>query len=390
MHSISGYMNIGIDIRNIGKKRTGDETVFFHIAKILPEIDKNPQHTYRLLIDTRPQEEIEDIKKRLFIHTKKNVTLEVCGSGNKFFWNFWVMPRISRKLHLDIYHTQYIVPFFLPSCTKVITHIHDISFIRYPQYLSWKDVFFLNLLIPRSLKRAENIIAVSHFTKSEIVQCFSVKESDVSVISNGVEEEFFTKKYSKGEMREIEERYQLPERYFLYIGTMQPRKNIPFFLEAFARFRRRNPGVKCVFTGNKSSYFYDREIDKVIERFDLLQDVFFLDYVQSEDLPGVIDRADALFTTSIYEGFGLPILEALSRGIAVIASDIPAHREVGGDIVRWIQNGDIAGLENILYDVSVNVSTGNTVLSERRKERARLFVWKKEMQELLRIYNQQE
>ena len=382
-------MNIGIDIRNIGKKRTGDETVFFYIAKILPEIDTNPKHHYKLLIDTRPKKDLEEIEKRLSIKGRKNVTLEVCGSGNKFLWNFWVMPRASRKLHLDIYHTQYIVPFFLPSWTRIITHIHDVSFVRYPQYIAQKDIFFLNALIPRSLKRADAIIAVSHFTKSEIVSCFSVEQERIHVISNGVDETFFTKRYSKGEMREIEDRYQLPERYFLFIGTMQPRKNIPFFLEAFARFRRRNPGVKCVFTGSKSSYFYDQKIDEFIERFDLFQDVFFLDYVESDDLLGVIDKSDAVFTTSIYEGFGLPIIEALSRGVAVIASDIPVHREVGGEAVYWVRNGDIAGLENILYDVSVNkISARENTLSERRKERARLFVWKNEMQELLQIYNQ--
>jgi len=383
-------MNIGIDIRNIGKKRTGDETVFFHIARILPELDRNPHNQYRLLIDKRPQEEIDDIKKRLLIDKRKNVTLEICGSGNKFSWNFWGMARSARRLSLDVYHTQYIVPFFLPRKVRVITHIHDVSFVRYPQYISWKDLFFLHALIPRSLKRADAIIAVSHFTKSEIASCFSIREDRIQVISNGVDEEFFAKEYSKGEMREIENRYQTPERYFLHIGTMQPRKNIPFFLEAFARFKRRNPGVKCVFTGGRASYFYDREIDRVIEKFDLFQDVFFLDYVEPDDLLGIIDKADAVVTTSFYEGFGLPVVEALSRGVAVIASDIPVHREVGGAVVHWIRIGDIAGLENILYDVSTNMSAEERVLSERRKERARLFVWKNEMQALLEIYNKQE
>ena len=230
-------MNIGLDLRNIGKKRTGDETVFFHLAKHLPQVGRGD--TFQFLLDNRTESEMKHIKKRLHGDGSwsQNVTFHQLGNGNKFLWNALLAPYSARSLHLDIYHTQYIIPFFMPKKTKIVTHIHDISFMKFPEYISLKDRFFLNTLIPRSLKQSSAIIAVSEFTKQEIVSSYGIKPEKIFVVSNASDVLPMKKSLCANERIRVQKKYNLPESFLFHIGTLQPRKNIPFLLEGFFRLR---------------------------------------------------------------------------------------------------------------------------------------------------------
>ena len=176
-------MRIGIDIRNIGKKRTGDEMVFFNLVKNLAEIDN--ENNYKLFTDINNKETVVDIKKRLGIENKDNFEIISLKSSSKFIWNFWTLPNYLRKNPVDIYHTQYITPFFVSKKinhhtknphkrlwnnllvmlhlrksgvgVKIITIVHDISFNFYPRFIKFLDLFFLKILIPMSLRRADKV-----------------------------------------------------------------------------------------------------------------------------------------------------------------------------------------------------------------------------------------
>lgn len=378
-------MNIGIDIRNIGKKRTGDETVFFHLANILPKIDT--KNTYYLLIENRSEEEISFLQKLLEVENKKNVFIEMCGLGNKFIWNSFSLPRASRRLRLDIYHTQYIVPFFMPSYTKIVTHIHDISFARLPRYIAFKDLFFLKLLIPISLRSADRIIAVSEFTRKEIIAYYKIHPSKISVIPNGVGENFLSLEFSQKESEDIRKKYGIPKEYFLHIGTLQPRKNIPFLLEAFALFHKQYPSLPLVLTGGKNFSHYDKRIDEIIEKHHLQNNVLFLGYVENQDLVSLIDTSQCVVSVSMYEGFGLPILESMARGVPVICSNISAYEEVSGDGCLRVSLGDIAMLSDSLYSVVADKDLRKKLQSQG-KLRASLFLWEKSAKKLCNLYEE--
>jgi len=367
-------MNIGIDIRNIGKNRTGDETVFFQLAYWLPRVD--PFNTYRLLIDDRSEEEQKEIEKRLGIKDLGNVTLELCGSGNKFLWNIWNAPMSAKRLDLDVYHTQYILPLWMPQKTKMVTHIHDISFARNPEYISWKDRAFLGYGIPRSLRMAKKIVAVSQFTKDEIIDYYGIAEEKIVVAYNAVDPFISSQVYSQEEQFKIREKYKLQEKYILHVGTLQPRKNIPFLLESFAELQKRIPDVALCLTGNKNSYHFDTKIEQVIQEKHIAKSIQFLGYVEKEDLPYIIDGAQVLVSTSLYEGFGVPLLEAMSRNVPVIASDIDAHKEVVEKNALLVAPGDIATLTNSLYSVLTNQDLRND-LRGRGLSRSQFFDWEK-------------
>jgi glycosyltransferase involved in cell wall biosynthesis len=239
-------MRIGIDIRNIGKQRTGDEVVFFNLVKNLALLDS--ENEYRLFTDLG-ENVVPKISQKLGILGKDNFKIVSLKSPNKFCWNMRVLPWELHKNPVDVYHTQYITPFFVSKEIKVITHIHDVSFLAYPQFIKKSDLFFLKLLIPRSLKRANKIIAVSEITKNEIVKYYKVNPEKIEVAYNAVGEDFLKSDYSGNELFEIRKKYNLPEEYILYIGTFQPRKNISMLIQAFAKVKEKMPEMKLVIAG---------------------------------------------------------------------------------------------------------------------------------------------
>jgi len=381
----TGCMQIGIDIRNIGKQRTGDEKVFLHLIQALAKL--NAENTYILCSDERTEAEKMRLRNMLGVEGRKNFHIVFLGSGNKFLWNAWVVPRAVRKFALDIYHTQYIVPFFLPKSIKVVTHVHDISFKVFPKLISVFDRFFLALLMPRSLKRADMIIAVSQFTKDEIVSKYDVFSEKIQVIPNAVSSGF----EKTGEflynsaVKQIRARYHLPEKYIAYVGTFQPRKNIPALLRAFAKLRERIADAKLVLIGNRQAHHTDPEIDRCIKSLRIEKDVLFPGYVSDDDLPSVVRLASVFVYPSIYEGFGMPILEAMSQCVPVIASDIAPHHEVAGDSVRYFSYADIDSLTEILYDVCTN-EVSRKQSAKNGYSRSLLFSWEKSALKLLKLY----
>ena len=175
-------MLIGIDIRNIGKQRTGDETVFFNLVKNLAEIDN--KNEYRLFTDIIDTVTLQHLREKLGIENKGNFQIISLKSTNKFTWNLWALSNYLRSNPLDIYHTQYILPFFVSRKIKLITLIHDISFNFYPGLIKWADFFFLKILIPWSLKRADRILTVSEFTKKEIEKYYQISPEKITVVPN--------------------------------------------------------------------------------------------------------------------------------------------------------------------------------------------------------------
>lgn len=374
---------IGIDIRLIGKKRTGDEVVFFNLVKNLAKIDD--RNEYRLFTDITDKETLEDIARRLEINRNERFKIVSLETPGRFTWNFWTLPKYLRKNPVDIYHTQYITPWFVPSKIKIVTIIHDISFNFFPQFIKKSDLFFLKTLIPISLKRANSIIAVSEFTKKEIVSYYRTNPKKIFVAHNSIGDEFL-RSYSEDEKENVRKRYGFPEKYILYVGTLQPRKNIPHLIEAFSRIKDKLPGYKLVIGGNKNAHNFDERINLKIKELSLNEDVIFPGYIADEDKAAVFAAARTFAFPSLYEGFGIPILEALSQGVNVIASDIEPLKEVGGDAVFYADNVNIDRFAKALYDVCANDS-------EREKkilvglERAKLFSWQNTARNTLAIYD---
>lgn len=381
-------MRIGIDIRLIGKKQTGSEATFFNLTKNLALIDS--ENEYKLFTDIFDGKILSRIKKELGLENRDNFEIISLPASNKFDWNFWTLPKYLRKKPVDVYLTQYITPWFVPRRIKIITIVHDISFNFFPQFIRLVDLIFLKTLIPLSLRRADKIIGVSRFTKNEIIKYYKIDPAKVDYIHNAVSDNFFQisegrKEVTDAEIAAVKKKYALPEKFILYIGTLQPRKNLPILIEAFMLLREAAAGtLKLVIAGGQS-HNYDTRIAKTVEKNKLSADVFFPGFIDEDDKAILLAAAKVFCFPSLYEGFGIPILESMSVGTPVIASDIPPHREIAGDAALFF-NPALAGeaaekyLEITLSDISRNNFTIKGHLQVRK------FSWQKTAEKMLSIF----
>lgn len=382
------------------------------MVKNLAEIDD--RNEYYLFTDILDENIILDLRKRFEIENKDNFkiislaplsflrkqksTLSEnrlcrfrikCGMtllNNKFIWNIWTLPQYLKKNPVDVYHTQYITPFFVPREIRVITHVHDVSFLAYPEFIKKTDLFLLKLLIPRSLERADKIIAVSEFTKNEIVKYYKIDPQKIEVVYNAVGEDFLQSDYSGNELFEIRKKYNLPEEFVLYIGTLQPRKNIPMLIQAFAKVKEKIPEIKLVLAGNRNAHNFDSNIDKEIERLRTLGSIIFPGFVDEKDKAALFQLAKAFVFPSFYEGFGIPILEAMSQKIPVLASNIPVHREIAVNGALYFNPGSIDETQEKLYNILVDENLRKNLIN-LGNVRLDFFSWKKSAEKMLEIYS---
>ncbi|MFC1644644.1 glycosyltransferase family 4 protein [Patescibacteria group bacterium] len=375
-------MKIGIDIRNIGKQRTGSEVVVLGLTKSILRLDG--ENEYFLFTDTGEKEVIDAIRQKLEIgDEQKNVNIISLKARNKFVWAAWAVSSYLRKNDLDIYHAEYILPFFLPKKIKAITHIHDVSFVVYRKLIKWSDALFLNTLIPLSIKRANKIVAVSEFTKKEIIRYYNVDPQKVEIVYNAVNKSDEEVQGVVGE--ELRRKYGLPEKYILYIGTLQPRKNVANLIQAYANIKDRIPGIKLVIAGNKKAHNFDEKINKVVLENDLEKNVIFTGFVDEEDKMMMYKESHVFAYPSLYEGFGIPVLEAMAQSIPVVSSDIEPLKEVCSEACLFFAPNNLDEMSQELYNVCMDDELRLRLVNSG-KERVSFFSWKLSAKKMLEIY----
>lgn len=376
-------MKIGIDIRLIGKKRTGDEMVFFNLVKNLARLETG--HNFELFTDIVGKEILQEISQDLGIIEKNNFKIISLPTKNKFSWNFWTLPKYLRKNPVDIYLTQYITPFFVPRSVKIVTIVHDISFNFFPQFIKFSDLFFLKLLIPLSLKRADKIIGVSQFTRAEIIKFYKVGPEKVDYIYDAIGEDFLKGEVSSEEKERVRRKYKLPEKFILYLGTLQPRKNIPHLIEAFARIKDRLEDVKLVVCGDLKAHNCDSGIEKNVVVGNLENDVLFPGFIDEKDKVAVFAQARVFVFPSLYEGFGIPPLEAMSQGVPVLVSDIPSLREIADGGALYASPEAVEKFAEMLYDINKDEDLRSRLIQSGR-DRISFFSWEKSARQILAIF----
>jgi glycosyltransferase involved in cell wall biosynthesis len=375
-------MKIGIDIRLIGKKQTGSEVVFFNLVKNFARI--GGRNEYFLYTDILDEETLREIKLALEIEGVPGFKVVPLRTKNKFSWNFWTIAAYLRQNPVDVYLTQYITPFFIPKKIKVATIVHDVSFNVYGKFIKLTDLFFLKLLMPLSLKRADRIIGVSRFTQEEILKYYKLAPEKVTWIHNAVGDNFQTE-ISQEQIAAVKTKYKLPEKFILYVGTLQPRKNLPTLVAAYAGLpaeTRRE--VKLALAGGKG-HNYDRRIDEMVTKYSLMDDVIFTGFVSEADKPVLFKASHIFCNPSLYEGFGITILEAMALGVPVVASDILPHREVAEDSIIYCNPADPGDLTEKLNSVLINAYLRQD-LAEKEPIQARKFSWRTTAAKVLKIF----
>lgn len=231
----------------------------------------------------------------------------------------WIRPAA-------LFHaTDHLLPPFraIPS----VFTLHDLIFRLYPETHMPLNRWFLNLMMPRFLRRADMVIAVSECTRRDAIRWYQIPEERIRVIYEGVEERF--RPAPPEAVAALRARYGLPERFILYVGTIEPRKNLPTLFAAYRRLLDRWPDLGLVVAGKPG--WLTRGTFQALRRLGLEGRVRFLGYVPEEDLPPLYTAAAAFAFPSLYEGFGLPPLEAMACGTPVVVADAAALPEVVGE-----------------------------------------------------------
>jgi glycosyltransferase involved in cell wall biosynthesis len=294
----------------------------------------------------------------------------------------WLVPRICRREGVDILHCpKSAIPFFSP-CPTVVT-LHDLIPLRHPETEKLAARLYWRLQMPIAARRSSFIITDSEHARREIMEEFQVAPERIKALMLGFDPDMLKLRDSAAGAA-VRAKYGLPDGYILYVGTIQPRKNINTLIEAYQLLKQqRNTMPKLVIVGRKG-WLYDSLFARISE-LGLANEVLFTGFVPDEELPFLYDGARLFAYLSFFEGFGLPPLEAMACGIPVVTSNTTSLPEVVGDAGLTVPPAEVdrvaAAIARILDDAGFAKQLGL-----RGKERAQLFSWEAAARETLEIY----
>ncbi|VVB55591.1 D-inositol-3-phosphate glycosyltransferase [uncultured archaeon] len=302
----------------------------------------------------------------------------------KIIRKFFVLPLILQKKKIDIVHdTYHFGPFLFPAKYKKIVTVHDITPIILSGYHQKLSIAYHKIIMYLILKHVDKIITVSNNTKTDLIKCFSIPGDKIKVIYLAADKIYYRR--TNDEIIPIKKKYGLNSKIILYIGTLEPRKNVVGLIKSFHILKNLGLEHKLVIVGRKGWGYI--EIFECVKKLNLQKDVIFLGYVPTEDLPAMYSMSDLFVYPSFYEGFGLPPLEAMACGCPVIASNTSSLPEVVGDAGIMIDPYNIDELSEAMYSVLINEMDRKDMI-KKGLERAEMFSWKKTAEETLEVYEE--
>lgn len=294
--------------------------------------------------------------------------------------HFVRVPQDRMFPEIDLFHaTDHLLP-RLARVRSVFT-LHDLVFRFYPHTHKALNRWFLTLMMPRFLKAADAVIAVSEHSKRDAIQIYGIDEAKITVIYEGVHARF--RRESADSMAAVRHRYGLPERYILSVGTIEPRKNLTSLLEAYHNLKKGRSESGLVIVGKKGWLYAD--FFRRLHELGLEDEVLFPGFVPDDDLPAFYSAADLFVFPSLYEGFGLPVLEALACGTPVVASNAASLPEVAGEAALLVDPSSVEALVRAMLDV-LNSSELRDDLRARGPIQAAKFTWQRAARETLAVY----
>ena len=304
--------------------------------------------------------------EKIKVHTPKIKLL-------KNYWRLFGIKKIIQKENIEIFHgLSNEIPIGLTKKTKSVVTIHDVIFKKHPYFYNYFDRFIYSKKTEYACKKANKIISVSEQTKNDLVYYFNVPPEKIEVIYQSCHEAFKTDLKNEN----ILKKYQIPDDFILYVGTIEKRKNLKLILKNILKI----PEINLVCVGEKKSYYND--MLKFIKEKNITNNIIFLTLDSVNDLSDIYKKAKCLVYPSIYEGFGIPIIEALYSQIPVITTNKPVFKEVGGDYCFYTNNDQ--ELKNIL----------NKIWNEKKRKNLLARKWAenfnstKQAKQIINLYNE--
>jgi len=373
-------MHIGIDAHAIGAQQGGNETYVRNLIKSLARIDGENRYTI-YLANARAADEWRDG----FTNQFKNFSVRLLPPPTPLVRVPVFLAYELFRRPVDVLHVQFTAP---PFCrVPVVATIHDLAFEHLPETFTRRGSFQLKLTVRRTAKKAARIATVSEYSRQDLISTYNLPPEKVVVTYNGVEPHFTPHPASLNEAGEIRRRFGIARDFLLTVGSLQPRKNLVRLIRAYSKLRSEcgSFAPQLVIVGRK--LWLADEIFAEVKKQRWADDVILTGYVADGDLPALYRAASAFAYPSLFEGFGLPPLEAMACGAPVVAGDNSSLPEVTDGAALLVDVRDEQSLANALLEVVSNRSLRAT-LREKGIAQAGKFTWHAAAEETLRLYRE--
>ncbi len=373
-------MHIGIDAHAIGAKQGGNETYIRNLIRSLAEVDGSNRYTLYLA-----EPEAAAVWQEEFAKEYRNFSIVLLPKPTPIVRVPLYLAYELRRRPVDVLHVQYTAPPFCPA--PVVATIHDLAFEHLPETFTRRGSFQLKLTVRRTAQRAARIATVSEYSRQDLLKTYNLAPEKVVVTYNGIEPHFKAEPASPEEGPEIRRRFGIDRDFILAVGSLQPRKNLVRLIRAYAQMRKENENFRhqLVIVGRK--LWLSDEIFDEVKRQPWASDVILTGYVSDEDLPALYRTASVFVYPSIFEGFGLPPIEAMACGTPVVTSNNSCLPEVTGDaavLIDALDERQIAqGIHQILRDEALRAR-----LIEKGLARAARYRWLDAAEKTLQLYRE--
>ena len=383
-------MNIGFDAKRAAQNRTGLGNYSRFVIRILSEkFAGNQYHLYTPKPHRMPYLQEIPTLKHLFLHFPP----QGIWSRIRSLWRVWGITKDIQKDGIQIFHglsNELPLNIGTPEqrkmkaggkgCKYIVT-LHDLIFIHTPQYYHWIDRQIYNFKFRRACRCADRVIAVSEYTKQEIMHYYHTPESKIDVVYQGCDP-VFSQEIEEGKLQEVKARYQLPDKFVLYVGSIEERKNLMLVAKAMAELNRR-AAIHVVAVGRRTAYV--DQIQDFLKAQGIDHLFHFYHQVPYADLPSFYKWASVFAYPSRIEGFGIPLLEAISSGVPAIGCTGSCLEEAGGPNSIYVNPDDAKGMADAILRTCTDEPLRQHMISEGKKY-ALNFSDEKLSHDLMKVY----
>jgi len=367
-------VHIGLDVSSMPRERVGAGYYMHNLVAALAGVDVANQ--YHLLARRSLLPDLPAGGGNLRVDG-----LAPESRALRLLWEQTALPVLLARHRIDLLHSMhYTIPVAVR--TKRVVTFHDMTFFLYPGVHTAQKRLFFGAMMRLSARLADAVIAVSESTRQDILRILGVDPAKVFAVPSGVSPAF-RPAAEPSLVERVRGSYHLPDRIVLYVGVLEPRKNLPALVRAFKGLVDRGLPHALVLVGRKGWMYGD--LFRTVEELGLSGRVIFTGYVPEGDLPLLYNAADLFVYPSIYEGFGLPVLEAMASGVPVVTSNVSSMPEVAGDAAVVVDPRDVEGLEGAMHRILTDGALRED-LAHRGVERAGLFSWERTARGTLAVY----
>jgi glycosyltransferase involved in cell wall biosynthesis len=371
-------MKIAIDVRTILPDRSGVGNYVLHLIQNLRQVD--PEPIYYLLAQKK------NIPLLGRLAREQNPFLTMFSHENhplSDFWEHFILPLRLREMGIHVFHgPASLIPFRRDHCGLVVT-IHDLVAFLFPETIPLKYGAYMRYLLKQAVKKADRIIAVSHHTKEDLIKVLKVPSDKIVVIHEASSPIFHPK--DKQEVQSLlKQKYGITKKFIYHLGNIEPRKNLINLLESFTLVcQELGYDYQLVVSGQKG--WLTGSLSRFLKNYPVLDQVLFTGYVPVEHIPLFMNGAELFVFPSLYEGFGLPVLEAMSCGTPVISSNRSSIPEIVGSAGVLVDPTNIRELARSIIELLGNREERRR-LSQLGIEQASRFSWIEAAQQTLNAY----